>query len=262
MRVQDLKRHIYETDQLPTLPVVAQQIMSAANNDDDSLKALSDIVQKDPSLTMKLLVLANAAQYGQQAQVSSVHRAISVVGTEMLRRLALCAFVKAAWANDTRHQLFWKHSIAVAFGTSFLSQGDEDVSADDAFAAGLLHDMGVLVLDTVLADAYQEVEDRITEAASRQEAEQYLLGVDHTQAGSWFAYRWQIPRTLIEGISGHHAEGGSSISRMIRIAERAALSVELGLDGEVDDEPFEQQNEVEAYLQSKGAEIDAFFGTA
>ncbi len=259
MLVEELKQHIQETQQLPTLPIMAQQIMHAANNDEGSFKALSAIVAQDPSTSMKLLGLANAALYGQQSQVSSVHRAVTVVGTDMLKRLALCAFVKAAWKHSVRHEHFWKHSIAVAFGTSFLSENYADVSGDDAFCVGLLHDVDMLVLESILPKAYEEVEQRIAVTDSRLEAEQHLLGVDHTQAGAWFAERWKLPPTLIDGIASHHCESEDSISSMIRVAERAALGMDLGLHGELDEEPLEGQSEVETYLRSKAFEIDAFF---
>ncbi len=260
MRVQEIKECIYTTKDLPTLPIVAQQIMSATNQENDSFKLLSETIKKDPSLTMKLLGLANSALYGQQGQVSSVHRAVTVVGTETLRRLALSAFVKDAWENDVGHEHFWRHSIAVAFGTSFLSEHYAVVSGDDAFCAGLLHDVGVLVLETVLPEAYRDVEHRIVETGCRQEAEQNLLEVDHTQAGGWFADRWQLPHVLIEGISEHHTGGEGSISNMIRAVEQAALGADLGLFGESEEAPVESQAEVEAYLRSKGDEIDTFFG--
>ncbi len=262
MRVEELKRHIFETQQLPTLPIIAQQIMSAANREQDSLRVLSEIVAQDPSLSMKLLGLANAALYGQQAQVSSVHRAVSVVGTQMLKRLSLCAFVKAAWKNDIRHEHFWKHSIAVAYGTSYLAQHQKVASADDAFCGGLLHDVGVLVLESILPKAYEQVEEQIVVTDCRQQTERDLLGVDHAQAGAWFAERWMLPQVLIDGIAGHHAEDEASMARMIQIAEQAALSVDLGLYGEIEEEPMDEQQEVEDYLRSRAAHIDAFFSIA
>ena len=258
MGLEELKESIYTTTELPTLPVVAHQVMSATGEDEGSFKTLSGIVEKDPSLTMKLLGLANSVLYGQQREVSSIHRAISVVGTQTLRRLALCAFVKASWANDAVHEHFWRHSIAVAFGTSFLSEHDDDVSADDAFCAGLLHDVGILVLECVLPEAYREVELRLVEPGCREDVEQNLLGVDHTQVGAWFGHRWQLPRVLIEGIGRHHSRSESSISNMIRVVEQAARNAELGLNGEVEKAPVEHQDEVEAYLRSKDDEIETF----
>lgn len=110
MRVDELKQQIYRMKDLPTLPIVVQQIMSTADKEEDSLKALTVIVEQDPSLTAKLLGLANAAAYGQQAQVSTaVRRAIARVGTELLKHLALCAFVRKSWAHGAHHEHFWKH---------------------------------------------------------------------------------------------------------------------------------------------------------
>ena len=202
---------------------------------------------------------------------------MTVVGTETLKRLSLSAFVKAAWANGARRKHFWKHSMAVAFGAEWLSKHYEAISPDDAFTAGLLHDVGVVVLDTILPEAYEEIEKRLVGIDSRQEAEQEILGVDHTQAGAWFAERWQLPQILIEGIAGHHSDSDSSLARMIHGAEQAALNEGFGLQGETkevagnadlgmygnrEQVPVEEQDDVEAYLRSKGDEIDTFFGTA
>ena len=239
---------------------MAQRIMSTAESDEDGLKVLSDVVLKDPAISIKVLGLANSALYGQKGQVSSLHRAVTIVGTRMLSRLALCSFVKAAFSSEQRHEHFWKHSVAVAFGASFLSKHNPNVSADDAFTAGLLHDVGILVLDTVFPEAYREIKYAISRLYSRQQAEQEILGVDHNQAAVWFAERWQLPEILIQGISGHHSDNEDSMARMIRVAEQAAISLDLGLSGEIGEEPVEHQSEVEAYLRSKTAEVYAFFG--
>lgn len=83
------------------------------------------------------------------------------------------------------------------------------MSPDDAFCAGLLHDVGVLVLETVLPEAYKEVEKSLCSvgALSREETERNLFGVDHAQAGAWFADRWQFPQILIEGRTSFPQQG-------------------------------------------------------
>jgi HD-like signal output (HDOD) protein len=260
MAADELREQIYRMQDLPTLPIVAQQIMSAADREDDSLWTLARIVEQDPSLTVKLLGLANAAIYGQQAQVSTVNRAITVVGTEKLRRLALCAFINTAWGHDAEREHFWKHSIAVAFGAAFQAQQFNVVSPDDAFSAGLLHDIGILVLDTVRPERYQKVERALQGLGSdaREAVERDLLGVDHAVAGGWLADRWQLPALRAEAIRGHHSSSDGSIPRMIRVAEQAALNSELGLSGEVDG-PVPDHLAVESYLRSKADEIDEFF---
>jgi len=81
------------------------------------------------------------------------------------------------------------------------------------------------------------------------------------QAGSWLADRWQLPRLLVEAIAGHHSSVEGAIPRMIGVAEQAALNAELGLGGELE-APADGEADVEAYLRSRGDEIDAFFRIA
>ena len=191
---------------MPTLPIVARKLLLVADDESNSFQALASIVKRDQSLTAKVLGLANSAYYGRRGEVRTLNNAISILGITLLKQLSLCAFVIDSWGSDGgSHKAFWQHSIAVAYAASFVAEGCEGLSEDEAFCAGLLHDIGVLVLDTGFPDEYKQVcKIMCEEELARHEAEFEVFGLDHAQAGVWLAEKWQLPDALVSGIIDHH----------------------------------------------------------
>ena len=262
----DFKRRIYALRDLPTLPVVARKILLAAEDERSSHRVLASIVSRDQSLTAKVLGLANSAYYGLRAEVRTVNHAVSIIGSTMLRQLALCAFVIDAWkSRGARRPDFWRHSVAVAYAAAFLAGKSGKVSPDEAFCVGLLHDIGVLVLNTEFPKEYAKVHEGLRkDGGERYEVERSMLGIDHLQAGVWLAERWQLPETFGDAIADHHPETveGLSIgtlSEIIRVSDRVAGSIQMGLDGEEQEINLEVWSDVIEHLQSKAKDIDHFF---
>ena len=262
----DLKRRIYALRDLPTLPVVARKILLAADDERSSHRTLASIVSRDQSLTAKVLGLANSAYYGHRAQVRTLNHAVSIIGSTMLKQLSLCAFVIDRWkSNGDNGADFWKHSIAVAYAASFLAERSADISANEAFCAGLLHDIGVLVLDTGFPEEYAKVTEAMEmNPGSRDEVENDVLGIDHLQAGIWLAERWQLPESFIAAIADHHAESAAgeataTLADIVRTSDRVAGSIEMGLPGEGGANDTNDWIEVVEHLRSKAEDIDNFF---
>lgn len=221
----DLKRQIFSLRDLPTLPVVARKILSAVEEENSSHRSLADVVSRDQALAAKVLGLANSAYYGHRATVRTLSHAIAIIGTAMLKQLSLSVFVIQAWGSrrsNPQRTRFWKHSIASAHGAAAIARLFGRTPPDEAFCAGLLHDIGALVETTKIP---------------LHEAEQRLLEVDHCQAGAWLAEGWQMPEPLISAIANHHgtaedSEASGELVVMVRLADLAAANVDRGLAGE------------------------------
>ena len=271
----DLKRRIYSLRDLPTLPVVARKIMSAVG-EDNSHRSLADIVSRDQALAAKVLGLANSAYYGHRATVRTLSHAIAIIGTVMLKQLSLSVFVIQAWGSRSNPERtrFWKHSIAAAHAASAIARMTRSTPPDEAFCAGLLHDIGALVLEMCFPEQYEEVRRLVEDAdVPLFDAEKQLLGIDHCQAGAWLAEGWQMPEPLINAIANHHgtasdSEDSGELAGMVRIADLAATNVGMGLAGEsMAGEPVvealgfseSQYLQVIEELESSREDIEAFF---
>ena len=242
----DLKRQIYSLRDLPTLPVVARKILMAADEEDNSFRSLAEMVSRDQALTAKVLGLANSAYYGHRARVRTLNHAIAIIGTAMLKQLSLGVFVIQSWASkgNPERTRFWQHSIAAAHAASLIAEESGRIPPEEAFCAGLLHDIGALVLDMWFPEAYGEVRLAIDDDTPLDEVERRVLEVNHARAGGWLAERWQLPPALIAGIAGHHSGRGNTqeennLIYVIRIADAAATHIDMGLGGEPADGPAE-----------------------
>ena len=208
----DLKRQIYSLRNLPTLPVVARKILMAADDEGNNYRSLAAMVARDQALTTKVLGLANSAYYGHRALVRTLNHAIAIIGTSMLKQLSLGVFVIQSWGSkgsNPERTRFWQHSIAAAHAASLIAKESGRIPPEEAFCAGLLHDIGALALNMCFPDAYSEVRLAIDDDTPLDEVECRILEVDHPQAGAWLAERWQLPPALVAGIAGHHSGRGN-----------------------------------------------------
>ena len=238
--VIDYKRKIYSTRDLPTLPIIAQKILLLAEDDQAGADKLAKIISSDQSLSVKVLSLANSAYYGHRAQVSTVKQAIVIIGADMLKQIALSVLVfKALDRGGKGRTVFWRHSLLAAHASVLIARRCGGMPEDVCFMAGLLHDVGKLILASNLEDAYAEVVAlEKQEGCTLQEAERRILDTDHADVGAWMAERWQLPAQLIDAIRSHHMEnaGQAPLSRVVTCV-RAANMFATAADSVIEEEP-------------------------
>lgn len=203
--------------QLPTLgqdlpydPSLLQQLF--AQTSDDSFSSMDDVAQTishDPGLTAKVLAIANSAYYGLQAEVTSVSRAMAVLGMNEVRTLVLALGVKALSADVDKDILdldaFWLHGVLTA-ATCRILAGPLGLDADDLFTAGMLHDLGKLITAMHRPDDWRAASE-LAEAEDLpiHVAEQRHWGLEHGLIGSMTLSSWFLPPQLTEPVSWHHA---------------------------------------------------------
>jgi putative nucleotidyltransferase with HDIG domain len=202
-------------DSLPTLPAVAVRLLQVMDLDDSTVAEIIELLQADQSLTAKILSLANSAAAGVRVPVTTLDRAVTLIGFTNIRSVILATSVfdcfgrqgpgTAQVAFDRAE--FWKHALAVACAARRLAEQrpDPQVRAEDAFVAGLLHDLGKVALDAVFPKAYDRVAAQANQCRGDiADSERTVLGADHTIAGRRLAERWHLPRELQEVIWLHH----------------------------------------------------------
>ncbi|WP_306623239.1 HDOD domain-containing protein [Massilia scottii] len=237
--LDDLVKRIRD---LPSLSAVVVELLSTMDQEDIDVHVLGGKIALDQSLTAKTLRLANSSFYGMSSKVTTIHQAISVLGFHSIRTLVTaCAvtgsFPASASANGgVNFQAFWRHSVATAVCAKLLAVHLK-LNPDTAFTAGLLHDIGTLVLATRFPTEYAAMlAYRKEHDCYIIEAERSVIGIDHAMAGSALAAYWKFPAAMQEAVASHHhldAAGTPTLPLLIHAANVFAHA--LDLSGEEDD---------------------------
>jgi putative nucleotidyltransferase with HDIG domain len=191
-------------------------------------------VSYDQALTAKTLRLANSSSFGLQVKVTTIQQAITYLGFQTTRNLITAAAVTGCFSSGRcagfDDKAFWRHSIAVAACARALARRMR-FNQDYAFTAGLLHDIGRLVLVTAAPQAYTEVvEWRLRHDGGWQDAERAVLGVDHVEAGMALAGHWNFSDTMRQAIAFHHAPdtpGAGFLAAIVHVANAIVHALDI-----------------------------------
>ena len=209
---------------LPTPPVVFHQIQKVINDPNVSAAQVASILAEDPAMSAKVLRLTNSAFYGLSKEIESVKQAVVIVGFEAIKNLVLSASVldmfKGKNIDQEYQDKFWRHSLSTAFCCRLLARKlrkNGIVDPDSAFSAGLLHDVGKLIICCFLESEHAKfLEERNKDQKSLDiEIEERVLGYTHAQIGGFLAVQWKIPHKLTEAISYHHQPNESAEDNQI-----------------------------------------------
>jgi putative nucleotidyltransferase with HDIG domain len=225
---------VTQLQDLPSLPAVVMELLSSIDQDDVDISVLAKKVSYDQALTAKTLRLANSSVYGLQVKVTTIQQAITFLGFQTTRNLITAAAVTGCFPEGQcpgfDDKAFWRHSIGVAACAKVLARRLR-FNQDYAFTAGLLHDIGRLVLVSTFPARYQEVlAHAASEDISLRAAEQALLGIDHTMAGAALAEHWNFSDTMRLAIAHHHdpeLPGAGFLSTVVHVANAIVHALDL-----------------------------------
>jgi len=195
--------------ELPTLPSIAARVSAVARDPDSTPRDMAAVICQDQSLTANLLRVVNSAYFGFLRRISNVAEAINLLGynevVNMTFAVAVVREFEYASANGFDRSAFWTHSIAVATTSQVVADRARYPQSEAAFTAGLLHDIGKLILDQFFPEPFGEVMRRIRhDGMTSREAEESVLGVTHAEIGEWIARNWLLPELAIATIRHHH----------------------------------------------------------
>jgi HD-like signal output (HDOD) protein len=194
---------------LPTLPTVAIQINQEIKNDNLTAKSLGEIVHNDPALTSRVLRLANSAYYGLVSRIDTLDRAITVLGINTLKNLALTISVFKVF-HDNKHQnidmeALWHHCLGCAVASKAIVAHTDPALAEQAFLSGIIHDIGKIAIAHAMPDKMAEIIDNLQNTDSTEsEIENKVLGFTHQNVGSLLADKWKFPIQYCKAIKFHH----------------------------------------------------------
>ncbi len=229
---------VNSTIELPTMPEVLTKLNSVMADPETSADDVAKVVSKDPAVATNVLRIVNSAYYGLQVRVSSVSLAVSVMGFNMTKKVALKAAVFSVFAKkrDAARNFdalaFWKHAIftgVAARGLGAASPGFADSQAEDLYICGLLHDIGKIILLEKMGPTYMGILAKAAESGRSELAiESEELGFTHADVGSVLAIKWFLPEDLAIAIRYHHAPSRDpfhrSLSSLIHLADHIAWS--------------------------------------
>lgn len=229
-----LEQVLARANALPALPEIVARILDMLGNEDLNAEVLSKHIISDPAVVVRILAAANAGAIGASGRVDSIRQAIMLLGVARVRDITLATAIidrfKAAPPFDA-HRL-WLHSIGVAICAQEVARmGEFDV--DVAYTAGLMHDVGQLMLFAVDPEAYAGAlrlkDERDIDIV---DAERDYLGVDHAHAGGELARLWKLPEVVADAIATHHISDESQpeneMADVVHVAEVLSHALNLG----------------------------------
>lgn len=197
---------------VPSLPAIYVEAMEELRSAEPSVAKLSAIISRDAPMTAKILQVANSALLGVRCHISNAGQAVTLIGLDMIRALVLSAHIFSQFDGPQVEGLditrLWKHSLATACSSRKIAESQHEKKAmlDDCFTAGLLHDIGKLILIGSLPTKYGAVIARVTkENVPLLQAEHDAFRCTHAEVGGYLIGIWGLPHMIVEAVAWHHS---------------------------------------------------------
>ena len=232
---QEIEHGIKE---VPALSTVVVELMHYLERSEVNFDDVHRYIARDPALCGRVLAVANSPFYGIPRQIGGLREACQVLGINTIRNIVIATSVMGCFPPDAGNALdfagLWQHASGTAVTARLLARGvGED--PDCACTAGLLHDVGKMVLDMCFVKHYRDVvEYRDREQCLLVDAERHVLGTDHAEVGALVAERWRLPTQLVVAIGGHHAPSAAHghLTDLVHVADIVCRGLEIGEPGD------------------------------
>lgn len=224
---------------LPPLPAMVERLLTILAKQEVDFKELEQNISKDQALASRVLSVANSSFYGLSGKINSVKEACLVLGTSTTRNIVISVTIVGSLpphkANCLDLAALWRHALATAASAKVLARFS-GLDPETAFTAGLLHDVGKMVLDIHFASDYAAViRYRDEHDCLLRQAEEAVLDMNHCTVGAMAGRKWRLPQTILQAIEQHHdAEPSppSKIVDVVHVADIVARGLEIGDGGD------------------------------
>jgi putative nucleotidyltransferase with HDIG domain len=221
---------------VPSLPLFHERLGEAINHPRSSISDIAKILSEDQGLTTRILKLANSPLFGYFSRIETITQAVTVIGVQQVRDLALAVSVMGLFKGIPEDlitmELFWKHSIACGLTARVLATIQREANLERFFVAGMLHDIGRLVMFIAAPDLSRKlIEMSRSEGRLLYDVERECLGFDHGEVGGNLLRNWKLPSRIAEPVECHHR--CSQAVQYPHEADLIAHSLEFGSSGEV-----------------------------
>ena len=279
---------VNDISHIATLPEITLRIIELVEDPTSTAQDLHSVISHDPALCSRILKVVNSAFYGLPRQIGSINRAIVLLGLNAVKNIAIAAsLAKLFRGGDLCPQFnardLWTHSVATAAGGKLICDELKLGLPDEAFLAGLMHDIGILVAmqarknDLVQVFAEMNFATGGVPQEDMLEVERRILGADHQQFGAALCETWKFPKSF-SYVTGHHHDpeslpaGSRVLTLVVAIADRLAAEAGYGFRADLTNTKIdsawlvelgmtnEQLENVRNGLQSVYEEVEATFG--
>ncbi len=205
----DIRERVLELESLPAPDSALVRLLGLLNQESCTPRAVTKAIEKDPSIASQVLKIANSAFYGLRGKINSIDRAIVFIGMEEVKNICLTTclsqqFKGMNFAPSFDVPSFWRHCLLTAILSRNMAAKMDWLATEEAYLFGLLHDLGRLVIASVMHDYFERIIlQQRNSGLSLFEAE-LVTGSPHTTIGSWLAVRWGLPDPVREVILYHH----------------------------------------------------------
>lgn len=240
---QDVQRKIYGIENLATLPNIATEIMEMIRRSSTSMREIARVIEKDASITAKIIKVSNSPLWGFQGRIDNVQRALVLLGLKQVTNIVIAVSLYSTFSKLKPNpyfdrEKFWLHSagtgqIARAFSRKLgLNFHGED------FVAALIHDIGKMVLDQFFSEKFHHILEYAHETGREVvEVEREVLGCTHADIGGWLLKHWNFPETIVQAVQWHHtpsrAHSHKELAAIIHLSEILCELWGIGFDDDI-----------------------------
>jgi len=202
----DLKKAILTTGDLPPMPVVATKVLQLVESGKADAAEISRAISSDPAVSARILKISNSTFYGCRRKIQTLAEAVVVLGHNTLKGLAVAASLKEIYKPaGLIENMLWEHSFGAALAAKIIAGHTPQVSADEAFLAGLFHDLGKIIMNLREKEKFQKVIERCyNEMLMFEEVEKTVFPYTHAELGAYVLEKWNLPEDLITAVMLHH----------------------------------------------------------
>jgi putative nucleotidyltransferase with HDIG domain len=251
------------------LPAVAARLAVMMRDRDVEIGTLGEVVQYDPGITAKVIGLANSARFGAGRQILTLKDALVRIGLDELYRLVFVSSLAPVMRRpvegyDLAIGQLWRHCVATALAAEAVEEYHGKVAGSGvAFTAGLLHDVGKLVMDSLSEDYFMQIEQKADQDEKPfDEAEREILGIDHTEAGALVLEQWGFPAEMVDVVRCHHQPEKATVSphlaSVVHVADMVAMMMGVGVGRDALGYRASADSLAAAGLTRQGVEVVAF----
>jgi len=244
---------------LPSLSTIDSALRELLGADQRYTSQIAEIIRRDPSLTARLLRLVNSVYYGMAKPVKNIEEAVFYLGVRQIRQLAMVTpiiedFQRLAEGRRFPWRQFWRHCIAVALMTREITDLLQSQDDEIDYVAGLIHDVGKIVMASAFPDHFNEIYHNQTEVSGDLlQWEKSVLGVDHAELGAMYLRKQRLPEVFVEIVQCHHfphyARVQTSVTAAVHVADLLVRHTKIGDSGNKAEVPFD------SWLESTGWKI-------
>ncbi len=239
-RVKELYDNLTNIDDLPAFPAIAFEIIRLTRDPNTTSKNLEEIIKKDPNLVTQILKFANSALYGLSREVVSLNHAINLLGFVQVENIVMISVILSSVKKLPLHKnfnrdKFLEHSFGCGVTAKIISNILSFNFSSTEFSAGVIHDIGKVLLDLYAPDCLDQILDNaFKKGISFTESEMELYGIDHCQLGAKLLSIWGLPEDITDAVANHHNPDKASnklLASVVHVADLLTYSSGIGFGG-------------------------------